>query len=329
MKLGGDNRGAGGAWFCSEECRDQCIQENEIFEGHGVEWWLEIIGAFERLVLQMGKVGKQGLTLKSSVKPNPAMALAFLDSIMAADITPEFLDRAWSLAEKMSLEDSRNGWKTEWIEVLTEFELDTARFVLDGLVRKVIEDVNPSFPILDRVSSDREGYCVGAGRWSDLMELQDNELPLLHSKPLLLASRIRLYRFLRHLATSLSSRHKSRSGPGTPLEGSLTLLVQIADNLRSCLSTSIHARALMARDHGNVFGIWDMAKDDEGSEMLGWGAYLFGSYFNHGEPCECVLCSSFLIFHPQTALQTSKSAETSKEFNSTHNEMCCQERSFA
>ncbi|KDR79233.1 hypothetical protein GALMADRAFT_1229155 [Galerina marginata CBS 339.88] len=284
IKLGEESRGAGGAWFCSDRCRDACIQENEIFKGQGIGWWLEINGAFERLVSQMGKGKKERSNPKLASKPNPASSfkLAFLDDISSVVITPEFLDRAWSIAEEISSEDSKNGWKTEWSELLTEFELDTARFVLDGLVRKVVEDVNPSSPILDRVSSNRVGFCVSAGRWSDLMGLQDNELALVRSKPYILGSRIRVYRFLRHLATSLLPRRKPHSGPGTPREGSPGPSAHIADELRNCLSTSAEARALMARDHGNVFGIWDMAAEDEGSEMLGWGAYIFGSYFNHG-----------------------------------------------
>ncbi|PPQ84392.1 hypothetical protein CVT25_012491 [Psilocybe cyanescens] len=278
VKLGEDSKGAGGAWFCSEACRDVCVQENELFEGQGIGWWTEMNGVFERLMTQMAKPGKQGQ--KPSTKIAPAARLAYLDDITAADVTPEFVDQAWMVAEDVSLEECRNGW----VEVLTEFEMDTARFVLDGIVRKVAEDVSPLFPALDHLPSGRDGYCAGAGRWSDMLELQDNELPLVASKPYILASRIRIYRFLRHLATSLSSQHRSRSGTSTPRGGSESaplVSFTFADKLRDCLSSSMEARAIMARDHGNVFGIWDMATDDEGSEMLGWGAYIFGSYFNH------------------------------------------------
>jgi SET and MYND domain-containing protein len=54
------------------------------------------------------------------------------------------------------------------------------------------------------------------------------------------------------------------------------------EKLRRFLSTPTLTRAILGRDHGNVFGIWDTAPSDQGSEMLGWGAYVFGSYFNHG-----------------------------------------------
>uniref|UniRef100_A0A8H8CJ56 SET domain-containing protein n=1 Tax=Psilocybe cubensis TaxID=181762 RepID=A0A8H8CJ56_PSICU len=278
IKLGEDSKGAGGVWFCSEKCRDACLREYELFEGQGIGWWTQINAAFERLVNQMAKPSKP----KTSTKIAPAARLAFLEDISAADVTQEFVDKAWMLAEDVSLEESKLGW----VEVLTEFEMDTARFVLDGIVRKVAEDVNPAFPALDRVSSGRDGYCLGAGRWVDMLELQDNELSLVISKPYILTSRIRIYRFLRHLATSLSSQRKSTSGSSTPRGGAnstppLLPFASITDKLRDCLSTSAEARAIMARDHGNVFGIWDMTTEDEGSEMLGWGAYVFGSYFNH------------------------------------------------
>ncbi|KAF8960707.1 hypothetical protein BDZ97DRAFT_1290131 [Flammula alnicola] len=278
VKLGEEYRGAGGAWFCSEECRDACVRENEVFEGQGVGWWAEVNGAFERLVSQMGKAGKQGLA-PGGINAASA-ALAYLEDVSVTDITPEFIDRAWTLAEEVSLEESKQSWKTGWTEVLTEFELDTARFVLDGLVRKVVEDVNPSSQTLDCVSSGIPGHCMSAGRWADLLELQDNELALVRSKPYILASRVRIYRFLAHLVTSLSSRNRPRGKQENPQDGG-SPLVHIADQLRSCLSSCEVPRALMGRDHGNVFGIWDMATDDEGSEMLGWAAYVSGSIFNH------------------------------------------------
>ena len=165
----------------------------------------------------------------------------------------------------------------KWTEVLNELEMDTARFVLDGLVRKAIEDINPSFSILDRVTN-APGYCMGAGRWTNLLELQDNEVALELSKPYMLASSIRVYRFLRHLAVSLS-KQAVRSNPQIQ---EASPLIYLADQLRTSLANSSAARSLMGRDHGNTFGIWDMVSDDAGSEMLGWGAYVFGSYFNHG-----------------------------------------------
>lgn len=48
------------------------------------------------------------------------------------------------------------------------------------------------------------------------------------------------------------------------------------------LSTPHLLRAILARDHANAFGLFDMQETGE-SEMLGWAVYVAGSYFNHGE----------------------------------------------
>ncbi|KAL1687435.1 hypothetical protein GGG16DRAFT_62164 [Schizophyllum commune] len=46
------------------------------------------------------------------------------------------------------------------------------------------------------------------------------------------------------------------------------------------LSTPTLLRAILARDHANAFGIFDMQEKGD-SEMLGWAVYVAGSYFNH------------------------------------------------
>ncbi|KAL1705597.1 hypothetical protein EV121DRAFT_290265 [Schizophyllum commune] len=46
------------------------------------------------------------------------------------------------------------------------------------------------------------------------------------------------------------------------------------------LSTPHLLRAILARDHANAFGLFDMQDKGE-SEMLGWAVYVAGSYFNH------------------------------------------------
>ncbi|KAL1677551.1 hypothetical protein EV122DRAFT_290982 [Schizophyllum commune] len=46
------------------------------------------------------------------------------------------------------------------------------------------------------------------------------------------------------------------------------------------LSTPHLLRAILARDHANAFGLFDMQEKGE-SEMLGWAVYVAGSYFNH------------------------------------------------
>ncbi|KAK0234999.1 hypothetical protein EDD85DRAFT_841399 [Armillaria nabsnona] len=39
-------------------------------------------------------------------------------------------------------------------------------------------------------------------------------------------------------------------------------------------------RAILARDQGNVFGLYDMSTSGD-SEMLGFAMYIWGSYFDH------------------------------------------------
>ena len=50
------------------------MRENEIFEGQGIGWWLEIDGAFEKLVTQMAKSGKQGRGPTGRTLPASALA---------------------------------------------------------------------------------------------------------------------------------------------------------------------------------------------------------------------------------------------------------------
>ncbi|PPQ81308.1 hypothetical protein CVT26_015195 [Gymnopilus dilepis] len=277
VKLAGD-KGQGGVWFCSKECRDIYVKNNEIVKGQGAGWRLEIIGALERLVAQMARVETQMNAHKAGPKNGVSNSLAFLRNIEPSDITPELIDHAWALAEELSTEECRK--RAPWTDVLTEFELDTAQFVLDGLVRRAVQNVTgrtpETFSVDAEALSGEEVYHLGVGTWSDFMQLQDSELPLTKSKPYLLASRILVYRFLKYLLATLPSQAKSTKTE-TPRRGPPVL----TDILSKSLATSTHARAIMARDYGNVFGIWDNAKQEEGSEMLGWGAYTFGSYFNH------------------------------------------------
>ncbi|KAF9002566.1 hypothetical protein BDQ17DRAFT_1357095 [Cyathus striatus] len=91
---------------------------------------------------------------------------------------------------------------------------------------------------------------VSTGTWTDMLNLQLNEETLIHKQPAMLTTHIRVYGFLRQVIANL------------PL-----------------YMTSAAVRALLGRDHGNVFGIWDNGAEE--NEMLGWGMYVFGSYFNH------------------------------------------------
>lgn len=256
--------GNGGVWFCSTECRGDYIREHEVVAGHGVEWRTQINMLVEKMLVQKKRVDGP---------PVPPGGLVYLETVLPEGITPNFLNEAWTAAQKVS--DTRKGWTEE----LTELEVDTARFVLDGLLRKIMEEANPSAATLDRLSEESSEYRLGAGRWADYMDLQDNEYELMRRSPYMLPSYIRIYRFLKHMTTMLPQTRSSLDH----------ISLDIIARLRHSLSSPSDTRALLGRDSGNVFGIWDMATD-EGSEMLGWGAFVFASYFNHR--------ASFFLLNP-------------------------------
>ncbi|KAF6760515.1 hypothetical protein DFP72DRAFT_805061 [Ephemerocybe angulata] len=225
-------------WFCSEGCRDL---------------WKTLLNYRTTKVKAKSKPAN---TQKTTLN-HP---LTHLDSWTAkanmADVTGESVDWWWTLAETTTsrgnmkkpgkIMDILEAWNevsgggTE--ELLTEYEADCARFVLDGLVRQALE-----------TSEGGDTATKTAGRWPDLLELQDNELQHVKSRPYMLSCFIRVYLFLKYVV--LTARPSRRE-------------------IGEC-------EGHLARDHGNVFGIWEKGSDDEDGEMLGWGMYVFGSYFNH------------------------------------------------
>ncbi|GLB40955.1 putative SET (Su(var)3-9, Enhancer-of-zeste, Trithorax) domain containing protein [Lyophyllum shimeji] len=162
----------------------------------------------------------------------------FVETMRPADITPEVHALAWRAAEKQY---AHRGSTTVYLD---ELELDTARFIITAMVRRYFEDKNPP------------GVTHGPGglSWPALLELQNNEVLHIRSRPYMLDSHLRIYGFLRKALTSTV--------------------------LQPYVETSETVRAILARDQGNVFGLWDMATTGD-SEMLGWSMYLSGSYFNH------------------------------------------------
>ena len=267
VKLDPVDRNGAGAWFCSEICRETWTTDYQAGDD-GVGWWLDINSALEKSIAQIGKRGKSGSATPSLSR------LAYLDDLSGEEVTQEFIDQAWNLAQEISVEQRKQG--TQWTEELNEIEQDTVRFVLDGLMRKVIDD---SKPISTYRSVDVSQRQVGIGLWPEFLDLQDNELALLQSKPYLIESHLLSYRFLRHFVMALQYQGKRTKVNLATAE--FDCGIHPIERLRSFLSTPTHARAILGRDYGNVFGIWDTARNDQGSEMLGWGAYVFGSYFNH------------------------------------------------
>ena len=273
VKLDQVDRNAAGAWFCSGSCRETWTTDYQAGDD-GVGWWLDINSALERSIAQIGSRGKTDNATPSRSR------LAFLDDLLGDKVTPEFIDQAWNLAEEVSLEESKQG-AINWTEELNEIEQETVRFVLDALMRKVIDD---SKSISTHQPLEIPPRHVGIGLWPEFLDLQNNELALLQSKPYLLESQLLSYRFLRHFV--MTSRSRS-SYPQKKSKADLTNLdvdysMHPIERLRGFLSTPTLTRSVLGRDYGNVFGIWDTSSSDQGSEMLGWGAYVFGSYFNHG-----------------------------------------------
>ncbi|EDR09913.1 uncharacterized protein LACBIDRAFT_248400 [Laccaria bicolor S238N-H82] len=211
--------GGGGTWFCMDECRES---------------W--------KIVTQANK-RKVSCDRKPSSNSGASPMLEHLDNLKEGDVTPEAISHGWKVAEKVFFEEAKSVAGSWGVEVMSEFEMDTVRFVLNGLITRAIQEISPS-----------TSSAATAGVWDDLLSLQDNEYALIRSKPYILASRIRIYGFIKRF-------------------------VQLARS--ELVSTPETVRAILARDHGNVFGIWDTAPDDEESEMLGWGLYVSGSYFNH------------------------------------------------
>ncbi|KAJ7621367.1 hypothetical protein FB45DRAFT_139908 [Roridomyces roridus] len=205
-----------GIWFCSEACRDEWLQTENVGE------LVEAVNiGVDRLAKNMGK--RSGQSTPPVASPSPP-------------VTQELIDEAWVAAESTPLP------RDAALPALDEIELDTARFILSALVRRYIQDL------------DITPSSLASGSWTDLLELQNNELPLIRGRPEALSSHLRVYTFVRHIVR------------GVPA-------------LAPYLATSETIRAVFAREQGNVFGMYEASK--EGEEMFGWSMYVSASFFNH------------------------------------------------
>lgn len=209
-----DSQTSNGVWFCKEECRDAWVAEQDV---EGLQGLMN--AAIDKLSKRMKK-------------PSANPHLSFVEQMRPENITLEMHDQAWSNAEAT--------WARPEVEIpyLDELELDTARFIVSGIIRRYLEDTKRSKSTLS---------------WSALLELQNNELSHIRSRPYMLDSHLRIYGFLRK---------------------AIILILQ------PYVKTSESVRAILSRDQGNVFGLWDMSTEGD-SEMLGWAMYVSGSYFNH------------------------------------------------
>ncbi|KAJ7267232.1 hypothetical protein C8J57DRAFT_1181871 [Mycena rebaudengoi] len=210
----------GGIWFCGDACKDTWIRDENVNGLVGV-----INAAVDKLARQMEKRPSPPLVPEVLVE-NPSL------------ITLEAIDSAWVAAETTSLPSDTHPGSSP---CLTEMELDTVRFILSAVVRRYIDDTAQSAPLLNS--------------WSDLLQLQDNELQHVRGRPAVLESHLRIFSFVRRVAVVLPA---------------------LAPYLSSCETV----RAIVARDQGNVFGMYDMSTAGD-SEMLGWSMYVSAACFNH------------------------------------------------
>lgn len=182
----------------------------------------------------------------------------------------EQLDEIWKQAELLYM--PRNGRSRHFLrlreEQLTELELDMVQFVISALVRHFSED---NAVVVDSETASDRALPNGPGvMWSEVLDLQDNEVQTALRKPEIIAAHLRVYGFVRQVVeTTLEAAQTAGVGHHNWI------------GLRTYVEKSGFIRAVLGRDHGNVFGIWDTASQGD-SEMLGWGMYVQGSYFNHG-----------------------------------------------
>ncbi|XP_006456201.1 hypothetical protein AGABI2DRAFT_211045 [Agaricus bisporus var. bisporus H97] len=227
-----------GVWFCRESCRNAWISAGEGVPGGDHAGVRGILNAtLERCLMTMEKD-------KAKSRTRSGVELGWAAFLLDSKVIPIFPT------------------------MLTEFELDTARFVLAGLLKKCTDDFSQK-----ESTGTRRINCTTypSGDWADVLDLQDNALEHIQAKPYMLASQIRIWVFIRFVVYSILRESKR-------LSDRTRHLVYL---LKKSVDTPLETRVLLGREHGNVFGIWDMALEEMNSEMLGWGLYSFGSYFNH------------------------------------------------
>lgn len=252
-------------YLCSEDCLKTWVQDYQGPENVAV--WTQLCSSLEKTYLQETawlSTSKQS----PKITPQASALISRLEDLSSLDISEEVVTDFWTCAEEVfavqkTILPTLRHWGMELKAFLTEFELDAARFILDGLFRRTLEDVAvPDRPV-ESILSHR---VTGLGLWQDLLKLQDTETQTIRTHPEMLASFIRVYGLLKHLIGTT----KSSPNPA------------ILETLRGYVLSSETTRAFIARDHSNAFGIWEQAGNDGESEMLGWGMFVSASFFNHG-----------------------------------------------
>ncbi|KAF5368345.1 hypothetical protein D9758_002427 [Tetrapyrgos nigripes] len=174
-------------------------------------------------------------------------------------ITQDFLDSTWRSVE------SRKGTLEE---PLNDLELDLVRFLTSGLIRRCLEHRSPEqhYDPLDHDGPPKPNHLHAAGTWSGFLDLQDNELNYIRAEPEVLDRQIRAYIFLRMVAIPM---------------------------LKPYVRTAEFVRAILGRDQGNAFGIFEI----DGDDMMGVHVTM---------RCQRTRSPKSFLFFGQTALQTSE-----------------------
>ncbi|KAF9224834.1 SET domain-containing protein [Gyrodon lividus] len=218
--------GATTAWFCNEICK-------EIWECDEASSLLMEVDAI--LTKSRTATRKKSKTPQDEVKVK-----AMLPSFEACDKTIDqaIIDQAWETAE--ALVSSKAGLTLYFSALnLEDMELEIARLFASAIVHRYSSDrLDPSDP----------SQPIPRKPWSQLLDLQKNELPSVRTRPYMLSAHLRIYAFLHHA---------------------------LPRYLKPYMNT---IREVLSRDTGNSFGIWD---GDRREEMMGWGIWISASYFNH------------------------------------------------
>lgn len=234
-----------GVWFCGEECRNIWMKDQNVGG---------LLGSMNAVIEKVAK----------TMKKIKVESLAINDG---TNMSKKTLDLAWKNAETTTPNLTSQCNKFDVVH-LDDMELAAARFTVSALIRRYLEDhtdddTPPQIPV------NPGGPPSG---WLDFLQLQDNELLHMQSRPYMLNSHLRIYAFLRRAL--------------------------IHTILEEYVVTSESVRAVLARDQGNVFGLWEMSDyPTSDSEMLGWGMYVSGSYFNHSQWHSYTFPSYILIYH--------------------------------
>lgn len=230
-------------WFCSEECKDTWIVE----EDHACDSLISAV--LEKIDVAVARARKTMQSGRGIATPSEEYDVDYVPEDIILDGSPESaeeIEEVWdSIAQRIanSAPVAHNPLKNPMLKVrllaLEEIEWDLARLVAVALVRKYIES-KPNSSLPSHFS------------WTSFYQLEPHEVDLLARVPALLESHVRVFLLL--------------------------LLVMPSEILPHV--TVENVRAVVAREAANAFGIWQLPLTSE-SEFLGSAIFPSASYFNH------------------------------------------------